>query len=214
MIGLPQKGKSMEKPKQTTQEVRKKLLTSAKKEFLASGFEKASLRRICRNAGVTTGAVYFFFQNKEELFVRIVEDTAREFIRLQHELSEAELAEPSLGVSCDTRFMEFLFQHKEETLLLLEKSRGTRYETFTDELYSCMGSTFLFFFQRYGRADIDPELIRILVEMRIKGFMAILKGDYTMKQVLNLTRQVGIYADGGFRQLTASLKTELMHKES
>ena len=52
--------------KEYRQESRTKLLNCAKEEFLAMGFEKASLRRICQKAGVTTGAVYFFFRNKEE----------------------------------------------------------------------------------------------------------------------------------------------------
>ena len=35
---------------------------------------KASLRNICKNAGVTTGALYFFFKDKDELFRSIVEE--------------------------------------------------------------------------------------------------------------------------------------------
>ena len=53
-------------------ETRTKLLASAKKEFLTKGYMQASLRSICQNAGVTTGALYFFFQDKEDLFVALV----------------------------------------------------------------------------------------------------------------------------------------------
>ena len=60
------------------QDVRKHLLECAKQEFLAHGFQGASLRRICAGAGVTTGAVYFFFQNKEDMFAQIVANTAAE----------------------------------------------------------------------------------------------------------------------------------------
>ena len=35
-----------------------KLLESAKEEFLSKGFLEASLKTICDNAGVTTGALY------------------------------------------------------------------------------------------------------------------------------------------------------------
>ena len=58
----------MDKDKQT----RKKLIDSAKKEFIEKGYMKASLRNICKDAGLTTGAMYFFFQDKEELFESIV----------------------------------------------------------------------------------------------------------------------------------------------
>nr|MCR4866696.1 TetR/AcrR family transcriptional regulator [Lachnospiraceae bacterium] len=49
------------------------LLNAAKKEFLEKGYNKASLRNICAQAGVTTGALYFFFENKAELFAAIVD---------------------------------------------------------------------------------------------------------------------------------------------
>ena len=44
-------------------ETREKLLASARQEFLEKGYTQASLRSICKNAGVTTGALYFFFQD-------------------------------------------------------------------------------------------------------------------------------------------------------
>ena len=53
-------------------ETRQKLIDSAKTEFFENGFAKASLRKICTNAGVTTGALYFFFKNKDDLFSAIV----------------------------------------------------------------------------------------------------------------------------------------------
>ena len=44
-------------------ETREKLLESAMAEFSENGYMKASLRKICADAGVTTGALYFFFKN-------------------------------------------------------------------------------------------------------------------------------------------------------
>lgn len=49
-------------------ETKEKLLASAKSEFLKKGYMKASLRKICANAEVTTDALYFFFKDKEDLF--------------------------------------------------------------------------------------------------------------------------------------------------
>ena len=43
------------------------LIQCAKKEFMEKGFVGASLRGICQKAGVTTGALYFFFQDKDDL---------------------------------------------------------------------------------------------------------------------------------------------------
>ena len=54
-------------------ETRELLMESGKKEFLEKGYMKASLRKICADAGVTTGALYFFFKDKEDLFGAISE---------------------------------------------------------------------------------------------------------------------------------------------
>ena len=56
-------------------ETRNNLLQSARKEFTEKGYMKASLRTICKNAGVTTGALYFFFKDKDDLFDAVVGDT-------------------------------------------------------------------------------------------------------------------------------------------
>ena len=55
-------------------ETKMKLLASARAEFLDKGYMKASLRTICKNAGVTTGALYFFFRDKADLFEALTKD--------------------------------------------------------------------------------------------------------------------------------------------
>ena len=63
-------------------EKRKLLIEAAKKEFLEKGYNKASLRNICANAGMTTGALYFFFSNKEDLYESIVNPPIEELKRM------------------------------------------------------------------------------------------------------------------------------------
>ena len=50
------------------EETRAALVAAARREFAEHGYSSASIRSICSAAGVTTGALYFFFRNKEELF--------------------------------------------------------------------------------------------------------------------------------------------------
>ena len=56
------------RPHAESYDTRRRLLQSAEQEFALQGYDKASLRQICTSAGVTTGALYFFFDNKEDLF--------------------------------------------------------------------------------------------------------------------------------------------------
>lgn len=52
---------------------RKNIISAATEEFYEHGYEKASLRQICARAGVTTGAIYCFFKNKEDLLSNVME---------------------------------------------------------------------------------------------------------------------------------------------
>lgn len=66
------------------------ILESAQKEFLENGFNKATLRNIAKNAGLTTGAIYFFFKNKEDLFIKLIQKPLNELEILMNEHFEDE----------------------------------------------------------------------------------------------------------------------------
>lgn len=198
-------GNSGEKKKDDYQ-TKELLLKAGRKEFLEKGFEKASLRKICDNAGVTTGAVYFFFENKEDLFHQIVVKAVEEMKILGETLVNEELEGISSSGEGDKKLMAFLWNHREEMQLLLEKSKGTRYEKLKDEIFSQMERNFTMFFQKYGNIEADKELIAILVKMRLKGYMELLKGGYPMEKMVQLSQLIGCYADGGFDSLMTELK--------
>ncbi|MDE6624831.1 MAG: TetR/AcrR family transcriptional regulator [Lachnospiraceae bacterium] len=121
-------------------ETRKKLLDSAKQEFLEKGYMKASLRTICKNAGVTTGALYFFFQDKEDLLKQLVEEPLKGLIsRIQsHFLEEMSMESASVSIQEDSadiqaakEIVHFMYQHYDIFQILLTKSQGSVYEDIT-----------------------------------------------------------------------------------
>jgi AcrR family transcriptional regulator len=56
-----------------TEEMRRKLLKSARKIFAKDGFEAARLEDIAKDAGHTRGAFYAHFASKEDLFFALLE---------------------------------------------------------------------------------------------------------------------------------------------
>lgn len=58
----------MRKTKEEAQKTREQLMQSALDTFLEHGVARTSLAAIARNAGVTRGALYWHFKNKEDLF--------------------------------------------------------------------------------------------------------------------------------------------------
>lgn len=53
---------------------RKELLRAAASVIARDGYAKASLRKVAEHAGYSTGAVTYYFANKEELILALVED--------------------------------------------------------------------------------------------------------------------------------------------
>ena len=128
----------------TDHETEAKLLASAKLEFLEKGYAKASLRKICANAGMTTGALYFFFKDKEDLFRSIVEKPFRELLEMMkiHFAEDAQLFSESAGYvhaagdheELVQLLIHHLYKNREAFLLLLTKSQGSRFENCLDEI--------------------------------------------------------------------------------
>ena len=57
--------------------VAERILAAAKREFLEKGYQAASLRNIVKTAGVTTGALYGYYDSKEALFAALVDESYR-----------------------------------------------------------------------------------------------------------------------------------------
>ncbi len=53
---------------------RRRILDAAAAEFAQHGFGAASYNRIIRSAGVSKGAMYYYFDDKEDLFLTTVDD--------------------------------------------------------------------------------------------------------------------------------------------
>ena len=121
--------------KQETQnenkETRQHLLECAKREFLEKGYMKASLRNICKEAGVTTGALYFFFKDKEDLLAALVEEPLRQLYAIMEEHYATEMHNEDQVAQ---QIIRQMYANREAFLLLLTKSQGSRFENCLDEV--------------------------------------------------------------------------------
>ena len=75
-----------------SEETKTRLLQAATEEFAEYGYERSSLRRICKNAEVTTGALYFFFQDKEDLFQSVIAPVTEPILQMMESHYEKERA--------------------------------------------------------------------------------------------------------------------------
>ena len=193
-----------ERRKQTEQ----KLIRSGRAEFLKKGYVKASLRDICKAAGVTTGAFYFSFESKEALMTAILDPVIADYEHMCAELAQREEEDPGTADDNERQIMEYLSEHRAEAIILMDRSEGSRYEGFRQKVYSQMQAAFTSYFSKFMGSEPDSEMIRILVAMRLRGYMELIEGDYTVEERLKLAREIGIHADAGSMALIQYLKEQ------
>ena len=129
------------------QETIEKIKQAALEEFYANGYAKASLRTICRRAGVTTGAMYFSFENKEALLRAILEPLVENYEKMLAKSMQIELENPSEGPEIDVYVMQFILKHRKETIVIMEKAQGSCYEGFRERVEKMMEQSFLTYYR-------------------------------------------------------------------
>lgn len=184
------------------------IIRAGKQEFLKYGYKGASLRNICKQAGVTTGAFYFQFENKEQLLDEILRPVITYFSAMVQKSTMEEFEGESSSADGDEQMLEMLWNYKEECQILLEGTAGTAYEKVFEELQEGLRQGFLLFFGKYGISDMDEKLLDVIVRMRVESYLTIIRKEYTLEETKKLARQIGIYCDAGFEALVRQLKTE------
>jgi len=187
-------------------ETMEKIKQAALEEFYEKGYAKASLRTICSRAGVTTGAMYFSFENKEALFRAILEPLVQSYEDILARCMQMEMQELSEGPDVDVLMMQFILKHKKEAIVIMEKAQGSCYEGFRDRMEQMMEQSFLVYYQSKLKTPPDPGLLKILAKQRLDSCLEIVKEDYDMEYSLYLVKQIGIYAAGGTEKLIEHLK--------
>lgn len=180
------------------------IINAAKKEFLENGYKDASLRHICKSAGVTTGALYFFFKNKEELLDTILGPLIEGYKKLVRSLFTKDGSGESQNG--DSMMIEYLYKNREAAIILIDCCRGTKYETLLGTIYSGMKHGFESMFRAGGIDDVDGKLVEILASMKMKGYLNLLKSDYGTCELKKIAQSLGAYWDSGFFALVNVLK--------
>lgn len=196
-------------------ETKSKLLASAKAEFLEKGYINASLRSICKNAGVTTGALYFFFRDKEDLFDSLVAPAMTE---LQKEIQwhfDSEKEEISHGIPNYSDSMEDIkatrqlvhavYQNYDLLLLAIFGSKGSRYENCVDEFVAIAESHYRALAdgmtEQLGLKRIDDYTIHWIAHMQIDVFVHLLQHEPSEEKAQQYIGRIVTYLVSGWMSL-------------
>lgn len=117
------------------EEVRKKIIKAAVKEFKSNGYKNATMRKISNASGIPIGNLYRYYQNKETLFNSIVFDVyeeLKELFKTGMEKDENTVEDRSLFFF--NKLIDIYTANYDRTFILLHRNVGTKYENVQREL--------------------------------------------------------------------------------
>lgn len=124
-------------------EVDEQLLSKAKEEFLMSGYEEASLRKIAEGAETSTNAIYVRYSNKQGLYLALVEGAAdglKQLLKNSLEISCSLGAEYPVSFYREhyrysiPRMLDYIYCHFDAFRLLAVCGRPQGFRNYTRDL--------------------------------------------------------------------------------
>lgn len=192
------------------------LLEAGKREFLERGFQGASMRSIAAAAGVTTGALYRYYTDKEALLDALVKEPAdaleekyREQQRLFAEQNLQSQLEglPEVSDESASWMMQYIYDHFDAFKLIVCCSAGTKYAYYLDTLINIEAEAGRRLIDRMKEEgvpvrDMDDALIHILSSMLFNGMFETVRHDMPMEEAFSHMETLReFYSAGWFRIL-------------
>ena len=180
-------------------ETKQRILAAAEAEFSACGFQGASLRRICSAAGVTTGALYFFFRNKEDLFQTLLSRVTDPFNRLLEEHYRQERQAPDRhtddGQEGDfevSRMMiELYFSNQTIWDILLHHLNDPAVQAFLDHFADVSTEHYLYLLEQAPqKRPVDRFAIHQFVHMQADTMLTLISHDFTKEEMIGHSKTV------------------------
>ncbi len=188
---------------------------AARTEFLAKGFQSASLRNIVKSVGMTTGAFYGYYKSKEELFEALVrehydfiitrfKDAQEEFSGLPHEKQPDVMSE--ISGMCMFDILHYAYEHLEECKLILCCSEGTQFSGLIDKMVEIeVKSTHDYqrVLEELGRPSppIDLRLEHILITGMFHTFFELVIHEMPLHDAENYLKEMRAFYTAGWMKI-------------
>ncbi|MCR5456132.1 MAG: TetR/AcrR family transcriptional regulator [Bacteroidales bacterium] len=131
--------------------IRKKILDGATKEFLEKGFSDASMRTIASMAGISVSTIYTYYQNKDELMTEVCMPfvNAANTITITHHSADTNLddmLDPKAQRESARMMIALVKKYRDIIRLILFRSEGSSMNNFRDEYTDRTTAHILWFF--------------------------------------------------------------------
>lgn len=196
------------------EDIKDRILSSARREFLKCGFVGASLRVIAENEGLTKGAIYSYFKSKDELFCELTAP-AINFIESEFQHSKGHYPSKNnndLSNSYEATIQSFrsfaraVLKNRESFKLLLFCAAGSNLQNYKErmiQLYSKSFNRLLMFFTRIEcqRHVISEMFIHTLAATYVNFLEELVLHEPERKEADDYAKQMAIFVQSGIENL-------------
>ena len=177
-------------------ESRERLIECAKNEFLEKGFAKASLRNICAEAGLTTGAVYFLFKDKNGLLGAIIDEPLQRIQEMMlYHFSAEQKEDFSTYQQRDgdhdqfaKELIDVMYDNYDAMRILLDKSQGSAYESIVDRFIETTDKYYIELAQNYADSvtgkRVNQYMLHWFSHIQIQAFVHLLTHESDRQKAL------------------------------
>ena len=187
-------------PRDKTQS-HERIIEAAKKEFMEYGFTDASLRRIANEAGIQVGGLYKHFASKEEMFASLVDPVIDGLMECYHNI-ETDYFDEIGKVAAESmwedqmetvQFMEYIYDHFDGFKLIICKSRGTKYESFTHDIAKIEEEVTVRYMNALKKSgiavnDVDKNEFHLLVTASVEAIFQVVVHDFTREEAMHYAK--------------------------
>lgn len=197
---------------------REKLLHFGKREFLLKGFQRASLRNIAAAAGLTTGAIYTYFKDKNALFEAIVAPVCAQVDQMFSELSAAyynasgPVGEITVHNSLAElqRIYRLIYANFAVFRLLVVQAEGSSKADFVHTLVDAEVAHTLAYLEQIGKqrgvgVQLNRMAIHMVSESYINALLEPVRHDMSYEQAVEHLDFLAVFYTGGWKSVFAEL---------
>lgn len=193
-----------------TENTKAKLIESAELEFAKQGYQKASLRSICRRADVTTGALYFFFNDKDDLFRHVVSpitDTILVIMKQHHEternfIYQGVLEDEDENYRVAEQIINLYYEHETIWQIVLNNREHPFISVFFDTLTEMLGNQTKYLLESLDISHDDPLFnectIHWFSHLQLDSILLILSHPMSIEEAKHQLKIMVNFLRGGF----------------
>lgn len=195
------------------EETKEWITDAAIKEFSEYGLNNSSLRRICNKANVTTGALYFFFKSKDDLFQAVISQVTVPFIKLikEHydfERSEASRLETSsldADYEISRMLIELYFENQEIWNIIINHLNHWAVKDFIDTFVNISSQQYVYLLEKidlsFRQTPIEEFSIHQYVHMQVDAMLTLISHSFNKEDMIKHAKTVIRMLRGAFQAL-------------